>query len=280
MTMDTPLLATQAALFAPGSLEDWAARYVSAASLEQKLAPERPPATSSAPAAPVRIERPSRPAPLIVSWQKYKAPRSAHALQSAQRRAHLLHTFWHHELQAAELMCWAVLAFPDTPPAFKRGLINICCDEIRHMRMYRAELQRLGFDVGAFPVRDWFWERAPAAQTPAQFLALMGLGFEAGNLDHSLRFEHLLADAGDHAAAQLLRRVGEEEVAHVAFAAHWFARLAGPLEFERWCAALPAPLSPLLMRGKPLCRERRRAAGFDEAFLERLESWQPASPGG
>jgi uncharacterized ferritin-like protein (DUF455 family) len=262
-----------------GSLEAWAYRYVSSTDLAQKLAPEKAPALR-APCAAIRLEKPGRPPALRVSWAKFKAPKSAHALRAPERRAQLLHTFWHHELQAAELLCWALLAFPDAPPAFGRGLIRICLDEIRHMGMYREGLRQLGYDVGDFPVRDWFWERAPAARTPLQFLALMGLGFEAGNLDHSQRFERLFEEAGDPAAAQLLRVVGEEEVAHVAFAARWFARLGGQLDFERWRAALPPPLSPMVMRGRPLCRERRRRAGLDDDFLEQLDAWQPASPGG
>jgi uncharacterized ferritin-like protein (DUF455 family) len=262
-----------------GSLEDWAYRYVIGTDLEQKLAPEKPPVLRASCAA-IRLEQPGRPPGLRVSWAKFKAPKSAHALRAPERRAQLLHTFWHHELQAAELLCWALLAFPDAPPAFGRGLIRICLDEIRHMDMYRGGLRQLGYEVGDFPVRDWFWERAPAARTPLQFLALMGLGFEAGNLDHSQRFERLFEEAGDPAAAQLLRVVGEEEVAHVAFAARWFARLGGQLDFEGWRAALPPPLSPMLMRGRPLCRERRRRAGLDDEFLEQLDAWQPASPGG
>jgi uncharacterized ferritin-like protein (DUF455 family) len=262
-----------------GSLEHWAYRYVLSTDLGEKLAPEHPPATR-APCAAIRLAQPGRPAALRVSWAKYKAPKSAHALRAPERRAQLLHTFWHHELQAAELLCWALLAFPEAPSGFGRGLLRICLDEIRHMGMYRAALQRLGYDIGAFPVRDWFWERAPAARTPLEFLALMGLGFEAGNLDHSQRFERLFEAAGDAEAAQLMRVVGDEEVAHVAFAARWFARLSGELAFERWRAALPPPLSPMVMRGRPLCRERRRRAGLDEGFLEQLEAWQPASPGG
>jgi uncharacterized ferritin-like protein (DUF455 family) len=279
--METPNQTPAHGWHAPpaGSLEHWAYRYVLSTALEQKLAPEKPPA-ARAPCAAIRLEKPGRPPALRVSWAKYKAPKSAHALRAPERRAQLLHTFWHHELQAAELLCWALLAFPQAPPAFGRGLIGICLDEIRHMGMYRAALQRLGYDVGAFPVRDWFWERAPAAHTPLAFLALMGLGFEAGNLDHSQRFERLFEEAGDPEAAELMRVVGEEEVAHVAFAARWFKRLGGELAFEGWRAALPAPLSPMVMRGQPLCRERRRRAGLDEGFLQQLEAWQPASPGG
>jgi uncharacterized ferritin-like protein (DUF455 family) len=264
----------------PGSWERWAFDYLLAEDLQHKLHPPALP-TQRAPSPQPRGKlRPGRPPELTLTWQKYKAPKSAHALSDAQKRAHLLHTFFHHELQAAELMCWAVLVFPDTPDAFVRGLLGICADEIRHMNMYRAEVQRLGFDVGAFPVRDWFWERAPNAHDAGSFLALMGLGFEAGNLDHSERFEQLFREAGDERAATLMRVVGEEEVAHVAFAAHWFEKLSGPLSFETWCAALPAPLSPMVMRGRPLAHARRRRAGFAETFLEQLSSWQPASPGG
>jgi uncharacterized ferritin-like protein (DUF455 family) len=267
------------------SWEDWAYAYLVTRSLEHKLQPPSLPSARSKRAGPhastdARALRPGRPREFELSWDKYKAPKSAHALRDPRKRAHLLHTFFHHELQAAELMCWAVLAFPDTPDAFARGLLNVCADEIRHMNMYRAQVEKLGFGLGAFPVRDWFWERAPEARSAAAFLALMGLGFEAGNLDHSQRFEQLFREAQDAEAAELLRVVGEEEVAHVAFAAHWFQKFVGPLSFDAWCEALPAPLSPMVMRGRPLAHARRLRAGFNQDFLARLSAWQPVSPGG
>ena len=126
-----------------GTLERWAYDYITCDSLRAKMEPGVPPTLRVQHVVPLRVEPPGRPKELQVSWDKYKAPRSAHALRSPEKRAHLLHTFWHHELQAAELLCWAVLAFPDTPPAFGRGLINICLDEIRHMSMYREQLRRL-----------------------------------------------------------------------------------------------------------------------------------------
>src|SRR3954453_5685014 len=135
-----------------GSLERWAYDYVLSDSLQYKLAPPPLPAASPTPCAALRIAQPGRPPELRVSTDKAKPPRAG-ALREPSKRAELLHTFLHHELQAAELMCWAVLAFPDTPASFKRGLIAICHDEIRHMRMYAAEIERLGCAVGEFPVR-------------------------------------------------------------------------------------------------------------------------------
>jgi uncharacterized ferritin-like protein (DUF455 family) len=136
----------------------------------------------------------------------------------------------------------------------------------------------LGFAVGDFPVRDWFWQRVPAAASPAAFLAVMGLGFEAGNLDHTQRFAQQFRELGDESSASLQELVAEEELPHVAFAAHWFRRFEGELSFARWSQELPAPLSPMVMRGKPLDRIARSAAGMDEQFLDALEQWKPAPP--
>jgi uncharacterized ferritin-like protein (DUF455 family) len=260
------------------TLQCWAYDYVVGDVLEAKLAPPTVPEHVLESGAPLRIANPGRPRELRASTHKRKTP-GAGALRDPRRRAELLHTFLHHELQAAELMCWAVLAFPDTPVAFKRGLVAICQDEIRHMRMYAAHIARLGCAVGDFPVRDWFWSRVPSVQTPSSFLAAMGLGFEAANLDHTQRFAQRFHAVGDEPGALLQEEVAREEVAHVAFAAHWFRKFEGDLSFAGWCAALPAPLSPMVMRGDPIDREARARASLSEPFLDALERWQPESRG-
>jgi len=248
------------------SLQSWAYDYVRSDVLSMKLAPPPVPERVLATHPPLRLAQPGRPPELQPATGRGKTP-SAGALSDPKKRAALLHTFLHHELQAAELMCWAVLAFPDTPASFKRGLVSICQDEIRHMGMYAAHIESLGCSVGAFPVRDWFWARVPSAQTPASFVATMGLGFEAGNLDHTQRFAARFRSAGDHDGARLQERVAHEEIAHVAFAAHWFRQFEGELSFAAFCKALPEPLSPMVMRGDPIDREARAAAGLDALFL-------------
>lgn len=197
------------------------------------------------------------------------------ALQNPRSRAELIHKFWHHELQAAELMCWAILRFVDTPLSFRQGLVRICRDEVRHMGLYSSHLETLGFQVGDFPVRDWFWERIPTCQTPLQFVALLGMGLEGANLEHTERFATWFRTLGDERGAAIQDQVGLEEVAHVRFATRWFREWTGDVDFATWCKHLPPPLSPLLLRGKTLRWPLRRKAEMPEEFLRQLEAWTP-----
>lgn len=258
----------------PGTVERWAWDYISSATLAEKLSPEPLPSTWETSPPPRRIARPGRPPELTIAARAERVRGFG-----TKGRARALHTFLHHELQAAELMAWALLAFPDTPEAFRKGLANILLDEARHMRLYAEQIARLGFRLGDFPVRDWFWERVPSCVDPASFVAVMGLGFESANLEHSATFAARFRDAGDEEGAQVQELVGREEIAHVRFGAHWFQKFVGDLTFEAWSRALPSPLSPMLMRGVPLHRDARRRAGQPETFIDELDAWKPIAPG-
>jgi uncharacterized ferritin-like protein (DUF455 family) len=254
-----------------GTVERWAWDYVLATTLDAKLSPDAVPSRWEE-AAPVRrLEAPGRPPELRIVTKAAKT----RGLRSEHGRARALHTFLHHELQAAELMAWAVLAYPEAPQEFRAGLVRIALDEIRHMHLYANEIVRLGHRVGDFTVRDWFWERIPSCPDPASFVAAMGLGFESANLEHTASYAARFRDAGDEEGARVQEIIGREEIAHVRFGARWFELFRGDLDFESWRAALPPPLSPLLMRGRPLHREARRRAGQPERFLDELDAWQP-----
>ena len=141
--------------------------------------------------------------------------------------------------------------------------------------MYATEIARLGHAIGEFSVRDWFWERIPSCADPSSFVATMGLGFESANLEHTASYSARFRDAGDIEGARVQELIGLEEIAHVRFGVRWFQHFNGSLVFENWKAALPPPLSPMLMRGRPLRRATRLRAGFSEVFLDELEAWQP-----
>lgn len=251
-----------------GTVERWAYDYVTTTSLAHKLAP--PPAPRElATTAPLRLDGPGRPPELRIVPRAPKAPTPA-SLARPEKRIALLSTFLHHELQAAELFAWALLAFADAPLAFRRGLLAIQGEELRHLALYRAHLEALGGRVGALPVRDWFWERVAAVAGPASFVAWLGLGLEGANLDHAERWAVRLDAVGDHEAARIARAIGEDEIGHVRFALHWFERFTGERSFDAFARALPPPITPGLLRGVPMAREARRRAGLDDEFLDRL----------
>jgi uncharacterized ferritin-like protein (DUF455 family) len=256
------------------SVEEWAAAYVLSTDLNYKQAPPRPPSKWSPEDAPAAPPAPGRPSSLELTLAKPKTVRRG-ALKDPEARARLLHTFWHHELQAAELMCWAILRFADQAPAFRRGLLGIAQDEIRHMHLYRQRIEALGHRVGDFPVRDWFWERVPTCQSPAEFVALLGMGLEAANLEHAPRFASYFADAGDLEGARVQEQIEREERRHVRFAVGWFRHFTGKDDFDTWRMSLPPPLTPLLFRGRHINREGRLEANMSVDFIDRLEAWRP-----
>lgn len=272
-----------------GTAEAWARAYILAPEPAQKLAPPPRPrllpsdareaadARGAPDARDLARRAPGRGASFTVVARAERTPTRAQLAQPAAR-ARLLHTFLHHEVQAAELMAYALLAFPGAPHRLRRGLLGVLDDEVRHARGYAARLAELGVAYGDQPVRDWFWQRVPSVDGMRGFMALMGMGLEGGNLEHTRRFARELSEVGDDASAALVGLVGREEVAHVRFATRWFLRLSGDApdaspDFEAWRAALPPPLTPTVLRGLPLDRERRRRAGQGDAFLDALEAW-------
>jgi len=254
-----------------GTVERWAWDYIHASDLATKRSP---------PPAPQRWEEKAPVRRLVQAGRPHELPvvtkaKKQRGLAAPEGRARALHTFWHHELQAAELMAWALLAFPDAPREFREGLLRIAEDEIRHMGIYATQIRRLGFSIGDFAVRDWFWDRVPASKDPAAFVAVMGLGLESANLEHAASFAARFREAGDEEGARAQETVGREEIAHVRFGARWFQAFRGELRFDAWRASLPAPLTPLLMRGSPIAREARLRAGQPAHFVDELEAWQP-----
>jgi uncharacterized ferritin-like protein (DUF455 family) len=267
--------------FAEGTIERWAFDYVTSSDLAYKLSPPDPPRVTDSDQSPLRGLRPGRPPELRIV-ARAKGPKGKDALVDRRKRAHLFHTFFHHELQAAELMANALVAFPKAPRAFRVGLVRILFDEVRHMQAYADHVLALGESIGAFPVRDWFWERLGDVDGPAAFVAAMGVGFEGGNLDHVARFARSLDDVGDVEGARIVRRVGEEEIVHVRFGLTWLARFAeiSEVTLDAFAAALPSPLTPSVMRGPALDRASRKRAGYTESFLDALDAYALAHPSG
>ena len=259
---------------------DYALAIVTGDTLAAKLVPP-PELTLEDEGVPLRPGAPGRPAALaIVSGREVKVPPIAGMRDPAQR-ARILHALANHELQAIELFAWALLAFPDAPLAFRRGLVAILADEQRHLNLYNERLAAHGMTFGDLPVTGHFWNKLDHLATPLAFVCAMGLTFENANLDFAGEYATAARACGDDETAAVLERVHTDEIAHVHFGYVWLRRLSSDEDAWRaYTANVKHPLGPRRARGATFDREARRRAGFDDAFIDALAATDPTRPSG
>jgi uncharacterized ferritin-like protein (DUF455 family) len=263
-------------------LRAFATELLGARCLAGKLRP--PPArwTDRAPGSPVRWPRPARPSRLCIApSRQVKVPPLAGMADPVQR-GRIVHALANHELQAAELFAWALLAFPQAPAGFRAGLLGILADEQRHCRMYIERLAALGVRFGDYPVTGHFWHKLDGVAAPADFVCTMALTFESANLDFAADYAEAARRAGDEATALVLDRVHADEIGHVRFGWTWLRALK-PADQSMWDAYLANvqwPLGPARARGRRFNAESRRAAGLDEHFIAQLAATVPKRPSG
>jgi uncharacterized ferritin-like protein (DUF455 family) len=252
---------------------DFARIVLESEDLAVKLAPPREELTDERPGPAYRAEGPGRPPGLRMAEEVKVAVPSIQGMPDPAQRPRILQGLANHELQAAELFSWALLAFPDAPPEFRRGLARILVDEQRHTRMYIARLEDAGARFGDFPVNFYFWKKAVHIQTPLDFICAMSLTFENANLDHTVEYERAARRAGDPKTAAVIEQVRRDEIEHVRFGWTWLQAWKGEdaSAWDVWQSHLAWPLRPVRARGTKFHRAGREAAGLDPDFIRRLE---------
>jgi uncharacterized ferritin-like protein (DUF455 family) len=253
-------------------IRDFAQTVVTTEDLGVKLAPAPAGLTDDCPGPPLRIDQPGRPKRL--EFQRRIEVPSIEGMPDPAQRPRILHALANHELQAAELFAWALLAFPDAPSDFRRGLLRILDDEQRHTRMYIARVEEAGARFGDFPVNGYFWSKIESITSPLRFLCAMSLTFENANLDHTIDYEEAARRAGDAKTAAVIERVHRDEIEHVRFGWTWLQVFKQEDEsaWDAFQANLTWPLRPAKARGRSFHREGREAAGLDAEFIARLEA--------
>jgi uncharacterized ferritin-like protein (DUF455 family) len=226
------------------------------------------------PGLPLFIDRPARCSGLAMGGGAAPLPRPGE-LREAEARIRCLARFAHHELMAVELFAWALLRWPELPGALREGFLAALVDEQRHCSLYLERLRAHGSSlVEHAPHSDYFWRQLPAIATSPHgvqaFLAAMGLTFEQANLDFALLYRDAFREAGDAESAAALQQVHDEEIGHVALAAHWMRKLdpGGRSLAPIYLEAVPFPLSPARAKARRFEVRARRKAGLDEEFIE------------
>ncbi len=268
------------------SVSAYALHLVATDELDEKL---RPPPRELRDAVEARLPLPTntehlpgRPGALAIDYTRRVRVPPPSGLKDPAQRIRILHAHANHELQAIELFAYALLAFPDTPDAFRAGCVQIIADEQRHLRLYMERLSELGSTFGALPVTAHFWRRVDTYTTPLRFICAMGMTYESANLDFALELARAADDANDKKTAKILRTVHEDEIRHVAFAWAWLKKWKRT-EQTMWDAYIEhvvPPNGPERARGKDFDGPSRGAAGFSPEFVARLEATAPTRPGG
>ncbi|WP_029148407.1 ferritin-like domain-containing protein [Methylophilus sp. 5] len=196
------------------------------------------------------------------------------AMNTAEGRAALIHALAHIEFNAINLALDAVWRFAEMPENYYRDWLQVAKEEAYHFSLLRAHLQTLGFDYGDFDAHNSLWEMVEKTQSDVLArMALVPRTMEARGLDAAPPLKQKLAQAGDHAAADILDIILRDEIGHVAIGNRWFQYLCDQRGldivsiFETLRQQYHAPkLRP------PFNMEARKLAGFSEIELAYLNA--------
>lgn len=256
-------------------LREWAIRVLGADTLEEKLfCPAE--LTDYQPGTPLLWKEPTRPAGMEFKRHTHKEKLPAfHEHRNPDKRALCLHRFAGHELLAVEIMAYALLAFPDAPKHFRKGVANTLREEQGHVRLYMARMEELGLRFGDFALYKHFWAHTPFLTNPIRYLSVMSLTFEMANLDFAPLYGKSFARCGDEKSAALMQTILEDEIRHVSFGKHWLTKLKeeNRTEWDVWVDNLPPLMTPKRAKGFIYHEAHRREAGIPDEWNQKLKSF-------
>lgn len=254
-------------------LREWANRILSADTLQDKLfTPDQ--LTDLTPGAPLLFKEPVRP--IGMHFRRHSSREKLPAFQEHRdpdKRAVCLHRFAGHELLAVEIMAQALLAFPDAPRHFRRGVANTLSEEQGHVKLYMQRMQQLGLNFGDLPLYRHFWAYVPHLNCPIRYVSLMSLTFEMANLDFAPMYGKSFSRVGDELSSALMQRILDDEINHVSFGMNWLKKFKSPklCEWDAWEQSLPPLIPPKRAKGFLLHEEPRRRAGVPEDWIQKLK---------
>lgn len=255
-------------------LHNWALRILTADTLEEKLL-DPGKITDQSPGLPLWISEPSRPKGMALSKNRPRKeklpPFQEHG--DSFKRAVCLHRFAGHELLAVEIMAHALLAFPDAPLSFRKGIAHTLKEEQEHVRLYSNRLNEMGCKLGDMPFYRHFWNHVPHITCPLRYISTMSLTFEMANLDFAPLYKKSFSHFGDEKSAKLMAQIERDEIHHVAFGWRWLQKLKNPdtSSWDAWSSHLTPHLAPKRARGFVLHEENRLKAGIEQDWIERLK---------
>lgn len=254
-------------------IHEWAQKILTSESMEDKLfQPEL--LTDFHPGPPLIIPEPARTYELRLQKRKEEEKLPVlHDLKHQDKRAVCLHRFAGHELLAVEMMAYTLLAFPEAPPTFRKGLAHTLKEEQGHVQLYCNRLSELGASFGSMPLYKHFWIHTPYIKSPLHYVGTMSLTLEMANLDFAPTYGNAFLKAGDEKSSELMATILQDEIAHVRFGMQWLRKMKPDdmSEWETWTKLLEnSKLTPRRAKGKTFHEEPRKKAGVDMEWIENL----------
>jgi uncharacterized ferritin-like protein (DUF455 family) len=254
-------------------IREWALRILSADTLEEKLlCPDV--LTDNNPGTPILFKEPTRP-PNMGFHKRTKEQKlpAFQNLKSAENRAICLHRFAGHELLAVEIMAYALIAFPNAPKTFRKGVAHTLKEEQGHVRLYMQRMNEMGLQFGDLPLFKHFWNHVPYLNSPINYVSVMSLTFEMANLDFAPLYGETFLHFGDEKSAALMAQILKDEINHVSFGYRWLNQLKDKQasSWDSWLLSLNPKLEPRRAKGFVLREENRREAGIPEEWIENLK---------
>lgn len=216
-------------------------------------------------AMPDRPSRTGRP-PLLPPSRMPKRGRAG----SPRARIAMLHALAHIEYVAIDLAFDLAGRFgADFPRDFIGRWIGVGSQEAMHFALLERRLNAYGATYGALPAHDGLWEAAEqTAHDAAARLAVVPMVLEARGLDVTPSLISRFEAAGDIRSAQILRRIAEDEVGHVAAGVEWFGFVCDERRID--CVQSWQSLVALHFRGQvkpPFNDSARDRAGLTKEMM-------------
>lgn len=264
-------------------IREWALKILSSGSLSDKLyQPEV--LTDYEPGEPLVFKEPARDHEFrIQKFDKKEKIPPLHELKHRDQKIVALHRFAGHELLAVEMMAFTLLAFPNAPKNFRKGLAHTLQEEQGHVQLYSKRIQELGGEFGSLPLFRHFWVQTQYIHSPLHYVSTMPLTLEMANLDFAPIYGKAFLQAGDELSADLMTTILNDEIAHVRFGVQWFKRLK-PKELNEWDTWKDTisnmQMTPRRAKGSHFNRESRIKAGVSESWIQQLQEFSlaPSQP--
>lgn len=166
------------------------------------------------------------PKPQLVSPKEIPSPKNSRL----PLNAYMLHNLAHVELNAIDLAWDTVVRFSPyhhlLGDMFFADFARVADDESRHFAWCSQRLAELGFSYGDMPAHNLLWrECEKSSDDIVARLAVIPLVQEARGLDAGPRLVQKLIGFGDVKTSNIVAKIAQEEVAHVAVGVYWFLQV-------------------------------------------------------